>query len=130
MEFLPGCRVSDRFVVGVKKCTKRLNKYVELDTLKHVEETVVCHAGRSTAQLWVWRKHEKCAKRQLYPFAHTLAQSLQLVKDLRHLLGTLQAAHEDALGPLRQGRLQAGEMVDIVTALALLNGVAAAASRR
>ena len=36
MEFLPGCRVSDRFVVGVKKCTKRLNKYVELDTLKHV----------------------------------------------------------------------------------------------
>jgi len=30
----------------------------------------------------------------------------------------------------REGRLQAGEMVDIVTALALLNGVAAAASRR
>jgi hypothetical protein len=24
MEFLPGCRISDRFVVGVKKCTKRL----------------------------------------------------------------------------------------------------------
>ena len=45
----------------------------------------------------------------------------------RHLLGTLQAAHEDALGPLRQGRrLQAGEKVDIVTALALLKGVAAA----
>ena len=34
-----------------------------------MEETVVCHAGRSTAQMWVWRKHEKCAKQKLYPFA-------------------------------------------------------------
>ena len=32
---------------------------------------MVCHARRSTTQMWVWRKHEKCAKRQLYPFAHT-----------------------------------------------------------
>ena len=71
MEFLPGCRISDRFVVDVNKVHKKARKYVKLGTLKQAEETVVCHAGRSTAQMWVWRKHEKCAKQQLYPFARS-----------------------------------------------------------
>ena len=65
-------RVSDLrpFCGGCKKKTQKARKYIKkLGTLKQVEETVVCHAGRSTAQMWVWRKHEKCAKQQLCPFA-------------------------------------------------------------
>ena len=34
MEFLPGCRVSDRFVVGVKKCTKKLENICKIGLLK------------------------------------------------------------------------------------------------
>ena len=48
-----------------------------MGTLKQVEETVVCHAGRSTAQMWVWRKHEKYAKQELYPFAHPCGRGVQ-----------------------------------------------------